>query len=86
MRITNECPRARIATTPSTPRRARRRPPTGTQTQGEPPMSLPRRCHRVGAEADERALAERDVARVAGDDVQPTAPMAKTIERMNMFW
>ena len=38
--ITNEWPRARMATTPSSAAtRLESRPATGTQTQGEPPMS-----------------------------------------------
>ena len=41
VRITNEWPRARIATTPSSAATApASTPATGTQTHGEPPMSL----------------------------------------------
>ena len=34
-------------------------------------------AERVGAEAEERALAERHVAGVAGDDVQPAPPRSR---------
>jgi hypothetical protein len=41
VRITNACPRARIAITPSSAAIApERTPATGTQTHGEPPMSV----------------------------------------------
>ena len=74
--ITNDGPRVRSAITPSSAansaaddaRRPAPRPTTETSTSGRQDRQ------RVGPEAEERALAERHVAAVAGDHVQPDRP------------
>ena len=72
MRITNAWPRVRIAITPSSAANAApTTPASGTKTNGETSTRIDEQADRVGADAEERALPERDVAAVAGDDVQP---------------